>query len=97
VLAAFTFGYSTASNSWSKKYDAREREIAQQVAIEQDRQWRANERAKQLETEIIEKLQDRERQLQLLLKDNANEANNDPNRDTIGISVDGVLRIDSIK
>lgn len=90
-------GYSTASNKWELKYEQRERQIAQTTAIEQDRQWEANQRAKERERAMLDKLLLVQDELDKQLGVNANEAANDPDRDRIGISVDGVQRINRIK
>ena len=90
-------GYSLARGQGQLKYEQRERQIAQATAIEQDRQWEANQRAKEKERAMLDKLLLVQEELDKQLGVNANEANNDPDRDRIGVSLDGVLRIDRIK
>jgi hypothetical protein len=97
LLAAFIGGYNLASSKWQDKYDRREIEIERQVAIEEDRQYQANQRAKEIEQRRIEEIQRLKGQLDVIYEDNLNEANVDPDRDRIGISIDGVQRLDRIK
>lgn len=97
LLAAFISGYNLASSKWQDKYDRREIEIERQVAIEQDRQYQANQRAKELEQARIEEIRRLNGQLDVIYEENLNEASVDPNRDAIGISLDGVQRLDRIK
>lgn len=90
-------GYSTASKTWELKYEQRERAIAQATATEQDRQWQANQRAKERERIMLEQLLIVHGELEKQIEVNTNEASNDPDRDRIGINIDGVQRINRIK
>lgn len=97
LLVAFIGGYNFASSQWQTKYDKREIEIERQVAIEEDRQYQANQRAKEIERKRIEEIQRLKDQLDVIYEVNLDEANVDPDRDRIGISIDGVQRLDRIK
>lgn len=90
-------GYSTASTKWELKYNTRELELARELAIEQDRQYQANQRAKELEARMINELQAREQELERLISENNKAASEDVNRDNIGLSRDSVQRLNQIK
>lgn len=90
-------GYSTASKTWELRYEQRERDIAQATAKEQDRQWQANQRAKERERVMLDQLLSLRDELENQIEVNEDEASQDPDRDRIGISIDGVQRIDRIK
>lgn len=97
ILGAFVFGYNLASDKWENKYNEREVQIATETAKEQDRQYRANERAKELEQKRIETIRDLESELNEINERNSEEAAADPDRDRIGVNADGVLRLNRIK
>lgn len=90
-------GYSSASTKWELKYNTREMEIARELAIEQDRQYQANQRAKELELRRINELQAREKELESLINENNRQAGEAINRDRIGLDLDSVQRLDQIK
>lgn len=90
-------GYSTASTKWELKYNTRELELARELAIEQDRQYQANQRAKELETRRINELKAKELELESLINANNTEATKSPNSGRIGLDLDSVLRLDQIK
>lgn len=90
-------GYSSASTKWELKYNTRELELARELAIEQDRQYQANQRAKELELRRINELQAREKELESLINENNRIAGEAINRDRIGLDLDSVQRLDQIK
>lgn len=96
IAGAFLLGWNISSSNWEKKYNVREREIAQATAIESDRQYLANERAKEIERKRIETIRNLELELDRVYKEIINEADTNPDRDSIGLSLGGVQRLNRI-
>lgn len=96
IAGAFLLGWNISSSNWEKKYNVREREIAQATAIESDRQYLANERAKEIERKRIETIRNLELELDRVYKEIINEADTNPDRDSIGLSSSGVQRLNRI-
>ena len=89
-------GYQRATVEWSQKYDARELVLERQKLAELDRQAQANDRAKASEAKRIAQLRSDLAELERQLQEQAHEADNDPDRDRVGLSADGVRRINGI-
>lgn len=89
-------GYNRAATEWSAKYSAREAELNKQRFDEAARQAAANDAAKATEQARITQLQTDMAALQQKLKEQADAADKDPDRDRVGLNVDSVRRIDGI-
>ena len=86
-------GYQRATVEWSQKYEARELALERQRLTELDRQAQANDRAKASEAKRIAQIRSELADLERQLQEQAHEADNDPDRDRVGLNGDSVRRI----
>lgn len=89
-------GYQRATLEWTVKYTERENELQKLRMAEIDRQALANDRAKASERAAIEQLRNETAQLEIQLRERANEAAEDPDRGNIACNLDCVRRHNSI-
>lgn len=90
-------GYKRAEIKWSQKYDARELELQTVRFRELDRQATVNADAKAREAAILAAEQARADALEALIADLASAADEDPNKDRIGLGADSIKRLDRIR
>lgn len=90
-------GYTRASTEAQVRYDKRELAIADAAEAERKRQADANTAAKANELARIKEMNDEMVELQSKIREQANEADQDPDRDRIGLSADSVRRLDAIR
>lgn len=105
VLAALWFAYSHIEGKgydrgvaeWSLKYDRLVSDYQTARTVELERIAKANEVAKANEARRIAKLEKQAEDLETKIKELANEADKDPDRDQPAIGADGVQRINRIR
>ena len=90
-------GYKRAETKWSQKYDARELELQTVRFRELDRQATVNADAKAREAVILAAEQARADALEALIAENDKSADEDPNKDRIGLGADSIKRLDRIR
>jgi len=90
-------GYKRAETKWSQKYDARELELQTARFRELDRQATVNAHSKAREAVILAAEQARADALEALIADLASAADEDPNKDRIGLGADSIKRLDRIR
>lgn len=93
---SYDLGFSRASDQWRARYSAREAEIAAQVSAEMNRIQQANALAKAAEAKRLAELAAENAALEQRIKELADEADADPDRDRICLSDGSRLRIDSV-
>jgi hypothetical protein len=88
-------GYRRASLEWTVKYNERELQLERQRLAELDRQAIANDTAKAAERERLAQLRNELAQMELQLKEQADEAAKDPDRGNIACNLECVRRHNS--
>ncbi|TPM58960.1 hypothetical protein FJ959_08790 [Mesorhizobium sp. B2-2-4] len=100
VVAAFGYTYHLGSAHstavWSAKYEQREVAIQAATNAEISRQAQANAQAKAIEAKRLDQLAADNAALEQKIKELSDEANADPDRDRVCLSVGSGLRIDAI-
>ncbi len=100
IIAAFGWtyhaGYASAAAKWQLKYDQREVAITAATNAETSRQAHANALAKALEAKRLEQMAAENAALEAHIKELADAANADPDRDRVCLSNGSGLRIDAI-
>lgn len=96
-LWASHHGYQRATLEWSVKYQEREAELQRLAFQELDRQAAANEAAKANEAARLAQLRNELSALERQLQEQSNAADNDPDAGRIGLSSDGVQRLNQLR
>jgi len=90
-------GFQRATLEWSVRYAGREAELQRLAFQELDRQAAANDAAKANEAARLAQLRNELSALERQLQEQSNAADNDPDAGRIGLSADGVQRVDGIR